>query len=456
MMQARKKAFWRDPVRTVLTAQIGRGKQLVLCACAAAVLWGVLAVLCKGMQGQMVTALLGAVCLGMLLLGARAALGDESTVLAWLCVALLGALAVCAHVTLLPVKPGRYTNVIAPLLSDMWNYDLTVASAWEEGSWSGVYLFVCALVSRLEHFPQMQALKLFDMLCQFAAAVAVEKLALRRGAKAAGALAGMMACVLAPTMLMNAGIWLHCDATFAMFALWGLVLILSKRPFAGCVLWGLALGTKLQSAFLFALLIPLFMKEKLSLRHLLALAVAYALSQIAFVLDGQGVSALVTRYGMQIEAARESIGLGDRAPGVFGLMLVASVREFSGMGMYFGIATALLVAFALLRAAEPVSDDAWLLAALLLCAGLPLVLPQMNVRMLYLALMLSFACAGTPRRALVALLLEFVSFCGYMGGIFGAEIFPLPVLSLIAIGAAVLVLLELLDALAVKGGSAHA
>ena len=128
-------------------------------------------------------------------------------------------------------------------------------------------------------------------------------------------------------------------------------------------------------------------------------------------------------------------------------MKVASVREFSGMGLYFGIACALLVVLALLHAKKPLGSDALLLAALLLACGLPLVLPQMNARSLYLAGMLAFALAGNARRMAAAGLLELVSLCAYMRAIFGHEIMPMAVLSLLAIAAAVLVLTELLAAL---------
>ena len=441
-MAERKRAILRDPLRALMTARVNRTGQVALFAAACAAMFVAAMVLCAGMQGTLVIALVSALCLDILLWGAQAALGEESETAVWLCVALLCALAIGAHLAMLEIKPGRWGKVLGPLLEEMWSYDLLTATAWEGGSWSGVYLLVCALVSRLEGFPQMTALKLFDLACQCLCAAAVVRLAIARGAKRTGAVAGMMACVLAPTMLLNAGCWLHCDATFAMFTLWGLVFILKDKPLAGCALWGLALGTKLQSAFLFPLLIPLFMKGKVSLRHLLVLAAAAVACQAAILLDRQGLSALVMRYSLQLEDARQSIGLGDHAPGVFGLMKVASVREFSGMGLYFGIAAALLVAMALLRTRGMPSEEVWMLGAWLLAAGLPLVLPQMNARCLYLAGMLAFALAGNARRMIACGLLEFVSLCGYMASIFGAEILPISVLSLMAIAAALLILLE--------------
>ena len=137
-------------------------------------------------------------------------------------------------------------------------------------------------------------------------------------------------------------------------------------------------------------------------------------------------------------------------PNVYKLMNVASTREFSGMGLYLGIAGALLVVAALLRTRRDLTNDTLLLGALLLACGLPLILPQMNARSWYLAGMLAFACAGNARRMIAAGLIEFISLCAYMASIFGFDVVPAVPLALMAIGTAVLVLLELLDAILEK------
>lgn len=450
-MDERKKALLRDPLRAAMEAHLTRTGRAALFAALLAAFVLVAGRLCAGMEGAGIVVACGAVGAAILMAFAWQMLEREN-VLVLLCAAGLGMLAVGAHLALLDVKPGRYANVLAPMLTDMWNYDLSVAMAWEDGSWSGVYLLLMALLSRVENFSWLYAVKLFDMICQCVAAGAVLRLARGRGAKVPGALAAMFACMLAPTMLMNAGVWAQCDATFAMLALWGLALLLEDHPLAGCVLWGLALGTKLQSAFLFPLLIVLFMKNRVQLRHLLALAAAAFLCQIAIVLDGQGIMGVLMRYPLQLDDVRWGVGLSDGMPNVYKLMSVASVREFSGMGLYLGIACAMLVVGGLLRTRRTLTNDTLLLAALLLACGLPLILPQMNARSWYLAGMLAFACAGNARRTVAALLIELISLCAYMASIFGHEVVPMVSLSLLAIAAAVLVLLELLDAILNRDG----
>ncbi|MBQ7885421.1 MAG: hypothetical protein IJ313_00850 [Clostridia bacterium] len=445
------RAITGDPLRYALMARLCKKGAALLFAVMMAAFYGIAWKLCGAMEGAAVIACCGTLGAAVLTAFAWHAVKDEDApVIVLLCLAALSMLAVGAHLAMLDIKPGRYSNVLEPLLSDMWNYELVTAAAWEDDGWSGVYLLIMALLSRIETFSWLYAVKLIDMLCQCVAAGAVLRLALIRGAKAQGALAAMFCAVLAPTMLMNAGVWAQCDATFAMFALWGLALLLEDHPLAGCVLWGLALGTKLQSAFLFPLLIVLFMKNRVQLRHILALIAAAFLCQIAIVLDGQGIMSMITRYAVQLENARWELGLTDSMPNVYALMLVASTREFSGMGLYLGIASALLVVGALLRTSRKLTGDALLLSALLLSCGLPLILPQMNARSLYLATMLAFACAGNARRMAAAGLIEFVSLCAYMRAIFSFDVVHVMILALLAIASAVLVMMELFEVIFVK------
>ena len=447
-MMNRDKLKGLDPLRIVMSAELNGMQTAGLCALLCAAFFAVALHLCAGMEGAAVIAAVGTLCLAMLMLGACGAIHRcDRSVLVLLCAALAAMLAIGTHLAMLPIKPGRYTKVLEPLLEEMWNYELPTAMAWEDDGWSGGYLILCALLSRLENFSALYAIKLVDLVFLSAAACAALRLARQAGASPARALGAMALCMLAPTMLFNAGCWAQCDAIFAAMTLWGLALTLDDHPLAGCLLLGAALATKLQSAFVFPILLVLFMERRVSLRHLLAILLAFVALQAAILVDGLGLASLFGRYAQQLDIASQSIGLTDNAPGVFGLMRIASVREFSGMGLYLGIASALLVVAAMLRARAPLSNRTLLLGAWLLAAGLPLILPQMNVRCLYLACLLGFALARGARQLAVAAALEGISLCGYMTAIFGYESLPLFALSLLAIAAAVVIALELLAAL---------
>lgn len=445
-----RRAF--DPLRDILMAVPGRTVGLVLYIVMAL---GFCAFLLYGMgwaNNQPLVAVIGGVCAAVLLLTTLASLRDQPVIIL-LSAALMFCLAICAHLGLMEIAPGRMTLLLSPLMEDMWNYDLLTAMAWEDKAWSGGYLIVLGLLSRLESFPWLYAVKLVNLVFIAAGAACVQRLYLLNGGKPFGAVLASGISMLAITVLMNSGAWTHCDAIYAALSLWGLYLLLAGHPWGGCVLWGLAVGFKLQAAFLFPLLIPMFMERKISLRHLLGIAAGFLALHIPMFLDGQSFMSILGRYNTQItEVAYEGAGLTDNAPGVYGLMVVASVREFSGMGLFFSLFMALLLSMAMVRRG-PLTTNQWMRCALLLAFGLPMILPQMNVRALYLALLIALAGARDIRGILAAALVEIISLFGYMKGIFGHDVVPLLVTSLVAL---VFTFYMITDCLAVQGELRHA
>ena len=133
-------------------------------------------------------------------------------------------------------------------------------------------------------------------------------------------------------------------------------------------------------------------------------------------------------------------------------MTVASVREFSGMGMYLAFASALLVAFALIHARREPDADTLLLAALLLAAG-----SAADSAADERALPVSGGHAGLclrkrrARRLAIAIVLELISMCSYMEAIFSFTVIPMNVLSLLTIACAAALALELMGKLGIKG-----
>ena len=125
------KNAWRDPLRFAMDRRLGKTGTALLFAALMAAFFLLTGKLCVGMEGALVTAACGTLGAAILTAFAWRALGDEDTpVIVLLCTAALAMLAVGAHLALLDVKPGRYTKVLEPMLTDMWNYELVTAMAW--------------------------------------------------------------------------------------------------------------------------------------------------------------------------------------------------------------------------------------------------------------------------------------------------------------------------------------
>ena len=144
------RALTADPLRDMLMVRLCRKGTALLFAALMAAFYVIVLKLCAAMEGAAVIA--ACAVLGAAILTAfawHAVKNEDMPVIVLLCLAALSMLAVGAHLAMLDIKPGRYSKVLEPLLSDMWNYELVTAAAWEDDGWSGVYLLIMALLSRI-------------------------------------------------------------------------------------------------------------------------------------------------------------------------------------------------------------------------------------------------------------------------------------------------------------------
>ena len=436
----------RDPFRSFMMLQPGDAVRRILACLLSLAFFFVVFFMQSARAEKTVVALVSALCLLLLMVRVLEATRDQPMIVI-LFVSLLVMIGILASLAMLDISPGRVRKVLAPMLSDMWNYNLLPALAWEEGYWSGGYLLIMGLFSRLENFSQLTALKLVNLVFTSLAAYSLFGLAREVTGKPNGLLP-MMAALIAPTMLLCSGCWMQNDVIYVSLLLCGLLLLLRKQGIWGGLLWGIALGFKLQSVFLMPLLIPMIRHRHIRPWQVLLLPAGYILTNLAILVDTHDFTQLWVRYQQQITGMMyEGAGLIDNAPGVFGLMSVASVREFSGMGMYFGMAAAMLFAIALCEVPETrFTAKTWMLAAAVLALGLPQILPQMNVRSLMLAELLLFACMDT-RRAVMGITVGAVSLCGYIASIFGGDVISLPVRSIITLFVLIFCILSLTSSL---------
>ena len=151
MMDNKTRKELPDVFRTAMFSELGMTGRTVLLAVLAGLYVAVSASLKYQAGGAMVCALVSGACVLLLCVTAWRVMPCKKTVLLLMLALACGA-AGLAHVGMMDVAPGRMSKVITPMLEGMWPYDLLTAMAWQEGNWSGGYLLVMALVSRIENF----------------------------------------------------------------------------------------------------------------------------------------------------------------------------------------------------------------------------------------------------------------------------------------------------------------
>ncbi|GAA3439106.1 glycosyltransferase 87 family protein [Kutzneria kofuensis] len=98
---------------------------------------------------------------------------------------------------------------------------------------------------------------------------------------------------------VNASMWGQADAMYAAFAVGGVYFLLCKRPWLACAFIGIAFALKLQTVFLFPLLLLLVLRRGLPWKSLLAIPLVYVVLDIPALLIGTSPAQLFSVYVAQ-------------------------------------------------------------------------------------------------------------------------------------------------------------
>ena len=281
------------------------------------------------------------------------------------------------------------------------------------------YLYVLAALSYLPVTPLI-GIKVVSAVFDFLLGYFVYRIvALRYPGKWWPMLAGAITLFL-PTVVVNASMWGQADAMYAAFAVGGVYFILRKQPWMACAFIGIAFALKLQTIFLFPLLLVLVLRKGLPWKSLLAIPLVYVVLDIPALIIGTSPAQLISIYVAQT-GTFDLLTLN--APNVYqylGTSVTSSALRIAGILLTGFLVLALVVAVWWRRV--ELSATRIILAATVSVLLVPYFLPAMHERYFFLADALTVVAAFYLPRKLWALpvLEQFASFFAYLPFLLGA------------------------------------
>src|SRR5882757_2702875 len=281
------------------------------------------------------------------------------------------------------------------------------------------YLYVLAALSYLPVTPLI-GIKVVSAVFDFLLGYFVYRIvALRYPGKWWPMLAGATTLFL-PTVVVNASMWGQADAMYAAFAVGGVYFILRKQPWMACAFIGIAFALKLQTIFLFPLLLVLVLRKGLPWKSLLAIPLVYVVLDIPALIIGTSPAQLISIYVAQT-GTFDLLTLN--APNVYqylGTSVTSSALRIAGILLTGFLVLALVVAVWWRRV--ELSATRIILAATVSVLLVPYFLPAMHERYFFLADALTVVAAFYLPRKLWALpvLEQFASFFAYLPFLLGA------------------------------------
>lgn len=305
------------------------------------------------------------------------------------------------------------------------------------------YLYLLAILTYLP-VPALTGVKVISVLFDLVLAFYAYKLVALKYPRGWLPFLAAVAVSLLPTVVTNGALWAQCDSIYAAFGLGGVYYLVRSKPWHACVFFGLALAFKLQTVFLFPLLLLLVLVRKVPWPGLLVVPGVVLVLDGPALLAGASPGQLLSVYTDQ---AGEYTALTLNAPNIYQFLNVTTGADLiRAAGVLFTGTLALIIVFAVLAGRMPVTVPRVVLLATVFAILVPFFLPAMHERYFYLADVLSVVAAFYfPRRLWpVPLLVQFASFLSYTPFLFGRSAVDLRWLALAMLAALILVTRELL------------
>lgn len=282
------------------------------------------------------------------------------------------------------------------------------------GDYTCPYMYILALITFLP-FNRLYSIKAVSCFFDFILAYFASDIIFTLSKDKIKAAYAYLAIFLCPTVIMNSAVWGQCDVIYTAFTVGALSFILKNCPVKSCILYGIAFAIKLQSIFFAPILICLWFKGKIKIKHLFIIPAVYCLIGVPAVLAGRNIVSLFTVYFRQ---GSEYPYLSLNASSLLGFtqdLLIESTPLLTLLSILFAGLFVLLILIITLRPKSTIDNLQWIELASIFVFTIPFLLPKMHERYFYLADIFSIIYSFChKKRWFVPLLVVFASSYTYL------------------------------------------
>lgn len=291
------------------------------------------------------------------------------------------------------------------------------AIAHSVGDYNVPYLYFMAFISYLS-MPDLYAIKLFSLIFDVILAWGCLRLVRTLTRERPGSIAPLVAfaaALLLPTVVLNGALWGQCDGIYGALCVHAAASLLEGKNKSSVALMAVAFSFKLQAIFVLPLWGVLWLAGRVKFRELWVFPLTYLVTIIPALLLGKPLKDIVGIYFNQMGEYSSRLVLN--APSVYQLLPYGT--EDPGYFATLGVVAAGVLVLALLAAGfllrKRLDDRLAMAMAVVLCLGVPFLLPYMHERYFFLAdvFTLCWACANW-RRLPALVLAELSSLLSYI------------------------------------------
>jgi Predicted integral membrane protein len=350
-------------------------------------------------------------------------------------IAALLLLALMLRISFLSFESGDYQDYLIPWYGFIHAHGGFAALKYAIGNYTPFYFYFIALMTYIP-LPAIVLFKGLSIFFDFVLAFVVYCTVKLKYQQSYVPLVASLLVLFAPTIFINSAMWSQCDSIYTAFAVAGLYFFMRQRPGWACFYFGLSLSFKPQAAFLFPLLLFLWLKKEVYIRHLVLIPVCYLLMIFPAFLLGRPLMDLLTIY---LAAPGEMPFLTLKAPNFWQWFPDSQFSLLYHSGMILTIACAIILCLVVYVRHQAVSANLLVKLAFIFVLSVPFFLPEMHERYFYMADVISiiYACY-IPRQFYLAIGVQLASLFPYFLCLYNTTVINLSFLAFVILGAMII------------------
>jgi len=299
----------------------------------------------------------------------------------------------------------------------IWVNEYRGMSFWEAlgtnvGNYNPPYMYLLNIIARIG-ISDLYLIKIVSVIFDFLLAYFVMKIVSLRTKSVNIRILAFIATLAIPTVLLNSAMWGQCDSIYSAFAFGALYFALSGKSKMAYAFMALALGFKLQAAFVFPIFIVCIFTGKIKFRDCYVFFAVYLALMLPAIIAGMPLSDSLFMYLTQVDSFHF---MTLNAMNIWQLVGYVHFPAFRIVGFAVcALAVLSLLYFAFVHRDRFLHTVDYVRLAFLFAAVAPFLLPQMHDRFFYMADVLSLLVfLYDTRRWYVPVIVIFCSYIAYV------------------------------------------